>query len=126
LDGAHNPAATRVLRKVLQKGFPRRRLILVLGIMSDKEILKMMSDLVPLADLLILTRPRMDRAAPLELLRARASFFQKPTAEIAEVDQALDHALGEATDEDLILVSGSLFTVGEARAYLVSKGMVPS
>jgi dihydrofolate synthase/folylpolyglutamate synthase len=126
LDGAHNPAATRVLKKALQKGFPRRRLIMVLGIMSDKELPKMMADLVPLADLLILTRPRMERAAPLEVLRARASCFKKPTAEIAEVDQALGHALREATDEDLILVSGSLFTVGEARAYLVNQGMIPS
>jgi dihydrofolate synthase/folylpolyglutamate synthase len=126
LDGAHNPAATRVLKNALQKGFPRRRLILVMGIMSDKEIPKMMADLVPLADLLILTRPRMDRAASLELLRAGAAFFRKPTAEMAEVGQALGLAIREATDEDLILVSGSLFTVGEARAYLVSKGMILS
>ncbi len=126
LDGAHNPAATRVLKNALQKGFPRRRLILVMGILADKEIPKMMADLVPLADLLILTRPRMERAAPLELLRARASCFQKPTAERAEVGQALGHALSEATDGDLILVSGSLFTVGEARAYLIGKGMILS
>jgi folylpolyglutamate synthase/dihydropteroate synthase len=45
---------------------------------------------------------------------------------MAEVGQALGLALHEATDEDLILVSGSLFTVGEARAYLASKGMIPS
>jgi dihydrofolate synthase/folylpolyglutamate synthase len=126
LDGAHNPAATRVLKKALQKGFPRRRLIMVLGIMSDKEIAKMMADLVPLADLLILTRPQMDRAAPLEVLRAQASRYQKPTAEIAAVSQALSHALDEATGDDLILVSGSLFTVGEARAYLANKNMVLS
>jgi dihydrofolate synthase/folylpolyglutamate synthase len=126
LDGAHNPAATRVLKNALQKGFSRRRLILVLGIMSDKEIPKMMADLVPFADLLILTRPRMDRAAPLELLRAGAACFRKPTAEMPEVGEALGLALREATDEDLILVSGSLFTVGEARAYLVNKGMIPS
>jgi folylpolyglutamate synthase/dihydropteroate synthase len=34
--------------------------------------------------------------------------------------------LNEAKDEDLILVSGSLYTVGEARDYLVSRGMIPS
>lgn len=124
LDGAHNPSATRVLRKTLQKGFPRHRLILVLGIMADKEISKMMADLVPLADLVILTRPRMERAASLEVLGSQASPFQKPVVEVALVDQALSGALEEAEDEDLILVTGSLFTVGEARSYLVSEGMI--
>jgi len=125
LDGAHNSEATRILKKALHRGFPRHRLILVLGIMADKEIPKMMANLVPLADRLILTRPRMDRAAPLELLRHQASSFAKPTAEIADVGQAMEYALHEAGDEDLILVSGSLFTVGEARAFLASRGMIP-
>jgi len=124
LDGAHNPSATRVLRKALQRGFPRHRLILVLGIMADKDIPKMMADLVPLADLVILTRPRMERAASLEVLGSQASPFQKPVVEVALVDQALSGALEEAEDEDLILVTGSLFTVGEARSYLVSEGMI--
>ena len=124
LDGAHNPSATQVLRKALQKGFPRHRLILVLGIMADKDIPKMMADLVPLADLVILTRPRMDRAANLEVLGAQVSPFQKPVVEVAGVGQALSGALEEAEDEDLILVTGSLFTVGEARSYLVSQGMI--
>jgi dihydrofolate synthase/folylpolyglutamate synthase len=124
LDGAHNPAACRVLTKALQKGFPRHRLILVLGIMADKDIPKMMADLVPLANLVILTRPRMDRAASLEVLAAQASPFAKPIIEVPEVGQALARALAESGDEDLVLVTGSLFTVGEARAYLVSKGMI--
>jgi dihydrofolate synthase/folylpolyglutamate synthase len=126
LDGAHNPAAARVLKKALQEEFPRRRLIMILGIMADKDIGKMMAHLVPLADLLILTRPKMDRAATLENLRQQASAFQKPTAAIAEVGQALEYALTVARPEDLILVSGSLFTVGEARAHGVKKGMVLS
>ncbi|MBU1206655.1 MAG: bifunctional folylpolyglutamate synthase/dihydrofolate synthase [Proteobacteria bacterium] len=126
LDGAHNSGATRVLKKALQEGFPRRRLILVMGIMADKDIAKMMANLVPLADFLILTRPKMDRAASLEQLRRHASAFQKSAAAIADVGQALDHALTVTRREDLVLVSGSLFTVGEARAHLAKKGMVLS
>jgi len=56
----------------------------------------------------------MDRAASLEGLRQLTSGFQKPVAENADVGQALDHALAMADREDLVLVSGSLFTVGEA------------
>lgn len=126
LDGAHNPAATRVLKKALQEGFPRRRLILVVGIMADKDMAKMLADLIPPADFIILTRPKMDRAASIERLRQLASAFQKPFTENADVGQALDQALTMAGHEDLVLVSGSLFTVGEARAHLVEKGMVLS
>jgi dihydrofolate synthase/folylpolyglutamate synthase len=66
----------------------------------------------------------MDRAASLEVLAAQASPFAKPIIEVPEVGQALARALAESGDEDLVLVTGSLFTVGEARAYLVSKGMI--
>ena len=126
LDGAHNPAATRVLKKALQEGFPRKRLILVVGIMADKDMAMMLADLIPPADFVILTRPKMDRAASLERLRQLTSGFQKPVAENADVGLALDQALAMADREDLVLVSGSLFTVGEARAHLVEKGMVRS
>ena len=124
LDGAHNPGATRVLRQALEEEFPRRRLILVLGIMGDKEIPKMMPNLVPLADLLILTRPHMERAASLELLRKHVSPWKKPTLEITDVGGALEKAMGEAGREDLVVVTGSLYTVGEARAYLIRKGLI--
>ncbi len=124
LDGAHNPGATRALRKNLQAGFPRRRLILILGIMADKSISRMMADLVPLADELILTRPQMERAAKLETLRALSAPYGKPTREIPEVEKAVENAVRGAGDDDLILVSGSLFTVGEARAALIKAGKI--
>jgi len=124
LDGAHNPGATRVLRQALEEEFPRCRLILVLGIMSDKEIPKMMPNLVPPADLLILTRPHMERAASLELLRKHVAPWKKPTLEIGDVGDALQKAMSEAGREDLVVVTGSLYTVGEARAYLIRKGLI--
>jgi dihydrofolate synthase/folylpolyglutamate synthase len=124
LDGAHNAGATEVLKSELKRDIPRRRLLLVLGIMADKDIPRMMSNLVPLADLLILTRPRMDRAASLEVMRMHASSFGRPIVEVAEVGAAVEYAFSQAEKEDLIVISGSLFTVGEARAFLVEKGMI--
>lgn len=124
LDGAHNPEAAKVLKKALLQDFPRRRLIMVLGIMADKDMGKMMAELVPLADRLILTRPRLDRAASLEVLRAHAAPLGKPFSEVADVGQAVEAALAEAGEGDLILVTGSLFNVGEARAHLMRKGRI--
>jgi dihydrofolate synthase/folylpolyglutamate synthase len=124
LDGAHNPEGARVLSKALQKGFPRRRLVLVLGIMADKDIARMVRFLAPMADLIILTRPKMERAAAIEVLRAQTDSYHIPRLEISDVASAVEHGLQEAGREDLILITGSLFTVGEARAFLMKRGIL--
>lgn len=126
LDGAHNPGATAILRKELESGYPRRRLLLILGIMADKEIPAMMKDLVPPADLLFLTRAQNERAASLELLEAESSSYEKNCRKFGTVGKALDEALREAGKDDLILVAGSLYVVGEARSHLLERGMLPA
>jgi dihydrofolate synthase/folylpolyglutamate synthase len=124
LDGAHNPGATETLKKALEAGYPRRKLIVILGIMADKEIPAMMKDLVPRADLLFLTRARNERAASLDLLEAESSSYEKPYRKFGTVAEALDEALIQAGKEDLVLVTGSLYIVGEARAYLLQRGIL--
>jgi len=124
LDGAHNPEATGILRKALDEGYPRNRLFLVLGIMADKNIPAMMADIVPLADSLYLTRARNERAASLNLLEAESSSYEKPCQKFTSVEEALTQALNQAGKEDLIVVAGSLYIVGEARAYLLRQGMI--
>jgi dihydrofolate synthase/folylpolyglutamate synthase len=126
LDGAHNPGATEALKKALEAGYPRRRLIVVLGIMADKEIPAMMRDLVPPADLLFLTKARNERAASLDLLEAESSAYEKTCRKFGTVAEALDEALTRAGKEDLVLVTGSLYIVGEARAHLRERGILPS
>jgi dihydrofolate synthase / folylpolyglutamate synthase len=125
LDGAHNPEATRILRKALETGYPRKRLFLILGIMADKNISAMMADMVPLTDLLYLTQAQNERAASLGLLEAKSSSYEKPYRKCGSVEEALIQALGQAEQEDLIVVAGSLYVVGEARAYLRRQGMIP-
>jgi len=124
LDGAHNPGATKVLKKALETGYPRRRLLVVLGIMADKEISAMMKDIAPQADLLFLTKVQNERAASVDLLEAESLSYEKPYRKLGTVAEALTEALGEAGKEDLILVTGSLYTVGEARAHLLHQGII--
>ncbi|MCP4666082.1 MAG: bifunctional folylpolyglutamate synthase/dihydrofolate synthase, partial [Deltaproteobacteria bacterium] len=57
LDGAHNPAAMRALARSIQEGFRYRRLILVIGVMEDKEIGRVLDGIVPISDYVIYTRP---------------------------------------------------------------------
>jgi len=117
LDGAHNPAGALVLKESLGKEFQYQHLVLLIGIMKDKDIQSMLDLLAPLADHIILTKPHTDRAAPPVLLK-KALGQNGKKAEIAEdLKQAVERGLSLAQKEDLLCITGSLYTVGEARAY---------
>jgi dihydrofolate synthase/folylpolyglutamate synthase len=114
LDGAHNPAAVRHLADSVRRHFPHRRLILVLGVMGDKDIGKIVQNIVPIADHVIYTRPEYHRAANPDDLMAEAAPWRKPGEVQPTVSRALQKARQMADPQDMILVTGSLFTVGEA------------
>jgi dihydrofolate synthase/folylpolyglutamate synthase len=121
LDGAHNPAGALVLKESLEKEFKYEHLLLVIGIMKDKDIQSMLHYLAPLADHIILTKPQIDRAAPPSLLK-KAMGQNGKKAEIAEnLEEAIGRSLSLTRKEDLLCITGSLYTVGEAKAYFHSK-----
>jgi len=113
IDGAQNRASALVLREALRNNFKYRRLILVLGISKDKDIAGISSELHDLADKVILTRADNLRAsAPRDLA---GYFLDKELFITDNVREAKREALLLAGKEDLILVCGSLFVVGEFR-----------
>ena len=121
LDGAHNPAGALALKEFLAKEFQYEGLILLVGIMKDKDIQSMLHLLAPLADHIILTRPHTDRATPPSLLK-RALGQNGKKAEIAEdLKEAIERGLSLTKKEDLLCITGSLYTVGEARAFFHPK-----
>jgi dihydrofolate synthase / folylpolyglutamate synthase len=123
LDGAHNPAGALALKESLEKEFEYQRLILLIGIMKDKDIESMLHLLAPRADHIILTKPHTDRATPPFLLK-KALGQNGKKAEIAEdLKEAIERGLSLTQEEDLLCITGSLYTVGEARSYFYPKGV---
>ena len=124
LDGAHNPAGAAALAEALAD-IPRDRLLMVVGVMGDKELSGILSPLLPLADRFFAVAPAIERALPaLEL----AAFCRKSGADAQEagtVAQGIALARAAAGVDDLVLVCGSLFTVGEARSILLSRRFEP-
>ncbi|HAY20652.1 MAG TPA: bifunctional folylpolyglutamate synthase/dihydrofolate synthase, partial [Desulfobacterales bacterium] len=118
LDGAHNPAAATTLMQALKHDLIYRRLILVLGIMADKDIRGILRRLLPLAQVVIFSRPRYERAATPEKLKSLAANAPRETYVIDDLAAAIAQARRLADQDDLIVVTGSLFTIGEARQYL--------
>jgi dihydrofolate synthase/folylpolyglutamate synthase len=125
LDGAHNPRAVRELAGSVKDGLPYQRLILVIGVMDDKDIGKMMREILPIADDVIFTRAKYFRSASPERLMQEASSMKKSGEIAAPLSEAIDRAKKMAQPEDMILICGSLFTVGEAMTYFDPEGCQP-
>ena len=119
VDGAHNAASADALRRAIRHEFRFDRLILVLGLSEGKDARGVVGALVPDADVVYLTRSRHERAAApsdLEPLVRSAA----PTATLGTYDDvptALGAATAAARAGDLVLVTGSLFLVGEALVW---------
>jgi dihydrofolate synthase / folylpolyglutamate synthase len=116
LDGAHNPAGARALARYLERFYGTRRIWLVYGAMRDKAIEEVAGILFPLASELILTAPDTSRALRPEAL---AEFAGRGHIE-PTVEAAIDYARTHAADEDAIVITGSLFVVGEARKLFLA------
>jgi dihydrofolate synthase/folylpolyglutamate synthase len=128
LDGAHNPDGIRMLAKTIKEDFSPHRLILILGVLKEKDIKTMASTIAPLSDVIIVTKSTNPRASDPLLLKQTIESFN-PNKKIyvkASIPGALDHAKHIAKQKDMICVSGSLFTVGEARSYLLSGNAIAS
>lgn len=117
LDGAHNPAGALALKESIEKEFEFRHLNLILGVMRDKDISSILRLLAPLAHHLILTRPHTDRAAPPALLLKTLGKNGGKAEIVEDLEGAIEKGLSMTKEDDLLCITGSLYTVGEARAY---------
>ncbi|MEI6702051.1 MAG: folylpolyglutamate synthase/dihydrofolate synthase family protein [Deltaproteobacteria bacterium] len=117
LDGAHNPAGSVALAEALLD-YPCKRLLLVTGVCSDKDIEQMYAPLIPLVDLIFTVTPSIDRALDAEELSRLFSAKGVVSWPCDTVVKGIQKARSESGAGDMILVCGSLFIVGETKAWL--------
>ncbi len=115
LDAAHNPHGVRSLAEFMRSHFSGRRKILLFGVMKDKKYDEMFQELRPCFDVFILTKPETERALSPEELRKVAPHDAVVTE---NVRSALEAAKNMARNEDVVVISGSFYTVGEARGLV--------
>lgn len=120
LDGAHNVAGAESLAAALQKHFHHKKPALVLGILQDKDFSKMCSILAPLAREILLVPVQSERTTSpeglLEICRR-----ENPRALFAACDSVAD-ALERLAEQRLVVITGSLYLVGEALELLTKPG----
>jgi dihydrofolate synthase/folylpolyglutamate synthase len=125
LDGAQNPASAAALADSIKKLFNYKKLICVFGISSDKDIKGVSSILDAASDIIILTKAKNNpRAEDISRLKQNFQSSRPGLEETSDIDEAMQKALKLADKDDLILVTGSLFVVGDAIQYFKLIGMM--
>ena len=117
LDGAHNPDKIRSLVANLGALFPCRRIIAVFGVLESKSHAEMLAILAPYVDILVATAPQVLAKPPVtaEDLAREAAALVNTVVAVPEPLDAVETALSLAGPIDLVLVTGSLYLIGNAR-----------
>jgi dihydrofolate synthase/folylpolyglutamate synthase len=125
VDGAHNADSVEKLLAALDRHLPHRRLLLVLGLLSDKDVEGIAAALAAArVDRVIATAARSARAMPPERIAAALSAAAPDLAVYVEpeVGAALAAAVAAAAPDDLVCVAGSLYVAGEALRWFAAHG----
>lgn len=118
LDVAHNPAGAWALRSTLSARYEGRALIFVFGAMRDKAITEIAGILFPLADRVIATRADNPRAASPREIAELGQPFATEMLEEESVAAALSRARTLAGGKGVVVITGSIYIVGEALRLL--------
>ena len=118
LDGGHNPSGVRSLVNAIRELFPRKRFVLVLAMLADKDVTECLRTLRELTNSIIVTRCTYERAMPADqLARLASGIFENVRCE-PSIAAALKEAYTLAKPNDVILATGSLFNVAEVMKFV--------
>lgn len=121
LDGAHNPAGIACLAQSLQQDYGQRSIVLFLSILDDKEQVAMLREILPLAARVVLTRPaHSQRAQHWQQIQQYIAALapECPCAVYDSYQEGLEQTLAQLQPQDLLCITGSLYLLGDCRAYL--------
>jgi dihydrofolate synthase/folylpolyglutamate synthase len=118
LDCAHNRDSALKLRLTLAEYYPGRQVILVFGASEDKDIQGMFAELLPSVKEMIAVKSYHPRAIGTDKLVGMAQAYGNLVICFEDIPDAVEKALELADNNSLVLVTGSIFVVAEARKYL--------
>jgi len=125
VDSAHNGDSANKLRRAFLDFFPGHRIILVFGASADHPFDDALHELLPAADHVFVTSSRHPRAAAPEVLSQTVAELGYEASIVSDVPRALDAALKNAAPNDLVCITGSIFTVADAREAWSRRNNLP-
>lgn len=120
LDGAHNPAGAAALAAYLDTMPKNGKLLLIFGAMKDKDIAGVLKTLLPRAAQVFFTRAAVQRSEDPENLARMARPLHEHITVVPDPGEALEQALAQAEQQDVVLVAGSLILVGDIHRHLAA------
>ncbi|MBD3168980.1 MAG: bifunctional folylpolyglutamate synthase/dihydrofolate synthase [candidate division Zixibacteria bacterium] len=117
-DVAHNTACIEVIRDTIKELAPGKKIITIFGVLSDKDYNHILWDIQKFSQSIILTKPSSERAADPADLEEAAKTLKANFVVIPNVREAFQTALKKADADDIILLTGSHYTVGEVLSEL--------
>ncbi|MBU3181480.1 bifunctional folylpolyglutamate synthase/dihydrofolate synthase [Clostridium psychrophilum] len=118
IDGAHNIDGIKNLTQSLDMYFNYDKIILILGILADKQVEDMIKTIVPKVSRVITVTPHSVRAELSQELKIQVEKYTTECEAIEDYEQAYKKALSYCSDKDLLLVCGSLYMVGDMRKII--------
>jgi dihydrofolate synthase / folylpolyglutamate synthase len=120
IDGAHNIEGIKLISESLKTYFRYDKLILIIGILRDKQVEEMIGMITPLAQRVIAVTPNSGRAESAAELNEVIVQFNRNSEACDDYSEAYEKALGYAGMDDLVLVCGSLYMIGDMRKIIKS------
>ncbi|QUH24471.1 bifunctional folylpolyglutamate synthase/dihydrofolate synthase [Serpentinicella alkaliphila] len=121
IDGAHNVHAAIRLKETIEKVIPGKSIILVIGMLGDKDVDGVLDLLIPLSKEIVIAEPSNSRALSIIELESKIKRISLNTHTSSNVEEALNIAHSLAKKGDVILVAGSLYLIENVRRILVNK-----
>lgn len=121
IDGAHNIQGITTLKSNIKKYFEYRNLYLILGILADKDVERMVKEITPMAKKVYSVTPNSLRAELSEDLKKEILKYNSNCYAYEDYEEALNSSLKDATEEDLIIASGSLYMIADMRKIITNK-----
>lgn len=118
IDGAHNIQGIKSLKESVKMYFKYKNIYLILGILADKQVEEMIKEITPMAKKVFALTPHSDRAELASKLKQEIVKINENCVSYEDYKEAYMKALEEASDEDLILISGSLYMIGDMRKII--------
>ncbi|WP_440602517.1 bifunctional folylpolyglutamate synthase/dihydrofolate synthase [Bacillus sp. GB_SG_008] len=119
IDGAHNPEGVHSLVETVRAHYSEKRIIVLFTALGDKQLDEMVGQLETIADEMIFTTFTFDRAISAEAL---AAYSKRESKHIFENwQEAIDTTMASLQEEDVFILTGSLYFISEARKYVMQK-----
>ncbi len=121
IDGAHNEAGVKSLARVAKEHFPGQRLLLVIGMLADKDVNRLVEEFCTISGDIAAAEPDNPRKLGAEDLCRAVGRAGRSCLVLGDWEKSCDYIRKEMHNYDVVIISGSLYLIGKVRGQFVNE-----